>query len=160
MELTFLILVINFVLLISVKFTVKSKISLFSFSERFNQPWFLWKRRMLLIDFLIAPCIPQDLPWEFDATAPPIVIVGYPGNWGIHKLCLRVKFKKSIRVIPASTVIVLFSLSNFIILLNFFKSIVTPSSQNPRGLYDRLAPEFIIFYGSFINNIKVCIYPV
>ena len=86
------------------------------------------------MDFLIAPCKPQDFPWELDATAPPIVIEGYPGNCGIHNSCLRVKFKNSIKVMPASTFIFLFSLSNSIILLNFLRSIEIPFSQNPSGL--------------------------
>ena len=31
---------------------------------------------------------------------------------------------------------------------------MTPSSQNPRGLYDRLAPEFIIFLWSLLKSSK------
>ena len=51
------------------------------------------KQRMLLIDFLIVPSDPHDLPCALVATAPPRVIVGYPGSWGIHKLYFREKFK-------------------------------------------------------------------
>ena len=69
------------------------------------------------------PSIEQDLPCALDAIAPPRVIKGYPGSWGIHKLFLRVKFRSSAKVIPASTVISFCFKSKFNILLNLFKDI-------------------------------------
>ena len=46
-------------------------------------------------------------------------IKGCPGICGIHKLYCRVKFKSSNIFIPASTVIIFFSLSKNKILLKF-----------------------------------------
>jgi hypothetical protein len=76
----------------------------------------------------------QDFPCEFAATAPPTVIDGYPGIWGIHNLYLKVKFNNSIKVNPASTVINFSVLLNSKILLNFLILTYTLLLEKPNGL--------------------------